>query len=69
MPKYRIHYTLRPTFHPSGAFGIPLLTVSSLAQSHVSLGEIEATSLDDAWRQMQGENWSPTAKQGFSWRV
>ena len=31
MPKYRILHTLRPTFHPSGAFGIPLLTVSSLA--------------------------------------
>ena len=59
MPKYQVYYARRPTFHPSGQFGTPLLTISALAQSHVRLGEVEGKDLDDAWRRMQGENWSP----------
>jgi hypothetical protein len=59
MPRYQVYYARRPTFHPSGQIGIPLLTVSTLAQSHVLLGQIEATDLDNVFWQMQGENWSP----------
>ena len=58
MPKYQAYYARRPTFHPSGQFGTPLLTVSALAQSHIRLGEVKGKHLDDAWRRMQGENWS-----------
>ena len=59
MPTYQIFYARRPTFHPSGEFGIPRLIVSDLPSSHVHLCEIEAASLDDAFWRMQGENWSP----------
>jgi hypothetical protein len=59
MPRYQVYYARRPTFHPSGQLGTPLLTVSTLEQSHVFLGQIEAASLDEAFWQMQGENWSP----------
>ena len=59
MPKYQVYYARRPTFHPSGRFGTPLLTVSTLAHSHERLGEVEGKHLDDAWRRIQGENWSP----------
>jgi hypothetical protein len=59
MPTYQVYYARRPTFHPSGQFGTAFLTVSALAQSHVRLGEVEGEDLDEAWRRMQGENWSP----------
>jgi hypothetical protein len=59
MPRYQVYYARRPTFHPSGQFGTPLLTTSALAQSHVRLGEVEGDHLDDAFSRMQGENWSP----------
>ena len=59
MPNYQVYYARRPTFHPSSQFGTPLLTVSTLAQSHVHLGEAEGNHLDDAWRRMQGKNRSP----------
>jgi hypothetical protein len=62
MPRYQIFYARRPTFHPSGAFGIPRLTVAAMRLSHVRLCEVEADSLDDAWRQMQAENWSPNGE-------
>ena len=62
MPTYQIFYARRPTFHPSGAFGTPLLTTTALRSTHARLSEIEADSLDDAWRQMQGENWSPNGE-------
>ena len=59
MPRYQVYYARKPTFHPSGQFGTPRLTVTALAQSHVRLGEVEAASLNDTFCQMQGENWSP----------
>ena len=54
MPKFQIYYARRPTFHPSGRFGTPHLTVSALPHSHVRLIEVEASSLYDAWWHMQG---------------
>jgi len=62
MPAYQIFYTLSPTFHASGNFGTPRLTVTALRSSHVRLCELEAHSLDDAWRQMQAEHWSPNGE-------
>ena len=62
MPTYQIFYARRPTFHASGAFGIPRLTTAAIQSSHVRLCEVEADSLDDAWRQMQAEHWSPNGE-------
>ena len=62
MPTYQIFYARRPTFHASGNFGTPRLTVTSLRSTHVLLSEVEADGLDDAWRQMQAESWSPNGE-------
>ena len=62
MPTYQIFYARRPTFHISGDFGTPRLTVFSLGSSHARLCEVEADSLDEAWRQMQAEYWSPNGE-------
>jgi hypothetical protein len=62
MPKYQIFYARRPTFHASGEFGTPRITVASLQVSHVHLCDVVADSLDDAWRQMQAEYWSPNGE-------
>ena len=62
MPRYQIFYARRPTFHPSGTFGTPRLTVAAMQSSHVRLCEVEAGSLDDAWRQMQAEHCSPNGE-------
>ena len=62
MPRYQIFYARRPTFHPSGAFGIPRLTTAAMQSSHVHVCSVEADSLDDAWRRMQGEHWSPNGE-------
>ena len=62
MATYQILYARRPTFHPSGEFGTPRLTTTALQSTHAPLCGIEADSLDDAWRQMQGENWSPNGE-------
>ena len=59
MPKHRIFYARQPTFHPGGAFGTARLTIATMQSSHVRLCGVEADSLDDAWRQMQAEHWSP----------
>ena len=53
METYQIFYARRPKFHPSGALGIPRLTVAAMQSSHVCLCEVQADSLDDAWCQMQ----------------
>jgi hypothetical protein len=59
MSRYQIFYARHPTFHPSGASGIPRLTVAGVQSSHVRLCEVQADTLDDAWCQMQAERWSP----------
>jgi hypothetical protein len=64
MPTYQVYCARRPTFHPSGEFGAPRLTITDLPSSHVRICEIEAASLDDAFWQMQGENWSPHGEAG-----
>jgi hypothetical protein len=62
MPAYQIFYARCPTFHASGSFGTPRLTVISLGSSHTRLCEVKADSLDDAWRKMQAEYWSPNGE-------
>ena len=62
MPTYQILYARQPTFHPSGAFGTPRLKMSTMQSTLARLSEVEADSLDDAWRQMQAENWSPNGQ-------
>jgi hypothetical protein len=37
----------------------PSVTVASLEKTHVFLREVLATSIEDVFWQMQGENWSP----------
>jgi hypothetical protein len=62
MPTYQVFYARRPTFHASGEFGTPVLTVSRLQTSHVHLCGIEAVNLDFVFRRMQGETWSPSGE-------
>ena len=62
MPRYQILYARRPTFHASGEIGTPRLTIAAMQTSHVRLCAVEADSLEDAWRQMQAENWSPNGE-------
>ena len=62
MPRYQIFYARCPTFRPSGAFGIPRLTVAAMQSGHVRLCEVQAESLEDAWCQMQAERWSPNGE-------
>ena len=62
MPRYHVYYARRPTFHPSGELGTARLTAAALPSSHAWLFEIEAGGLDDAFRRMQGENWSPNGE-------
>ena len=62
MPTYQIFYARRPTFRAGGDCGTPRITLATLRSSHAYLCEVEASSLDDAWRQMQGENWSPNGE-------
>ena len=59
MPLYHVYYARRPTFRAGGELGTPPLTATALRLSHAWLFEIEAVSLDDAFRRMQGESWSP----------
>ena len=69
MPRYQILYARRPTFHASGEIGTARLTVTEMQSTHVRLCEVEADSLDDAWRQMQAEHWSPNGEaRGPSWK-
>lgn len=62
MPIYHVYYARRPTFHASGELGAPRIAAATLPLSHARLFEIEAASLDDAFRRMQGENWSPNGE-------
>jgi len=62
MPRYQILYAHRPTFHASGEIGTARLTVTEMQSTHVRLCEVEADGLDDAWRQMQAEHWSPNGE-------
>ena len=64
MPKFQVYYARRPTYHASGQFGTPLLTVHRLRHSHVRVTTIEADGRAEAWLKMQGENWSPHGEAG-----
>ena len=59
MPRFQAYYARRPTYHASGQFGTPLLTVQRLRHTHVRVTTVEADNRADAWLKMQGENWSP----------
>lgn len=62
MPRYHVHYARRPACRAGGEFGTPPLTATALRLSHAWLFEIKAAGLDDAFRLMQGENWSPNGE-------
>lgn len=62
MPKFQIFYARQPTFHPSGKYGTPLLTLQSLQTSHVFVREVEAQTMNGAVWNMQGEVWSPNGE-------
>jgi hypothetical protein len=62
MPLFHVYYARRPTFHPSGELRTPPFMAAALCLSHACLFEIEAASLDDAFRRMQGESWSPNGE-------
>ena len=62
MPKFKIYYARKPTFHASGLYGTPPLTLETLAETHVFVREVEATSLDGAMWNSQAEVWSPNGE-------
>jgi hypothetical protein len=62
MPTYQIFYARQPTFRASGALGIPRLMTADLQATHIHLCDVDAGSLDDAWRKLQAEQWSPNGE-------
>ena len=68
MYKYKVWYQ-RPEFFPHGIMGAEWLiskgkmpAPDDLEASHVYLMEIEALNLNDAFRKMQAEVWSPNGE-------
>ncbi len=55
MPIFRVLYRRFPTFRDSD----PPLTQEDLPTTHIFVCEVEAEHLDDLYRQMQAERWSP----------
>ena len=56
MRKYRALYAVNPTLDDE------LLSLALLGYTHVFVREVEAPSPEAAWREMQGENWSPNGE-------
>ncbi|HYG70574.1 MAG TPA: hypothetical protein VD838_23070 [Anaeromyxobacteraceae bacterium] len=52
--RFEVLYRREPTFLPD-----PTLTVGRLRETHKPLCLVIATDLDDVFRKMQGEFWSP----------
>jgi hypothetical protein len=66
--KYQVYY-MRPEFFAHGIMGIAglraagkLPTLARLTDTHVELGSFEARDLEDLFRKMQGEFWSPNGE-------
>ena len=62
MPEFQMYYARQPTFQASGMYGSPLLTIETLAKSHVFVRTVEALDLDGALWNSQGEVWSPNGE-------
>jgi hypothetical protein len=59
MKTYKIYYQL-PDARNTRRYDAPDYTRTTInSQTHALLKEIKAENLDDAYDQMQGENWSP----------
>lgn len=58
--KYQVWY-MKPDFFRDGICG-KHPNPELLSHTHVHLKEVEATNLDDVWRQMQAHNWSPNGE-------
>jgi hypothetical protein len=54
--RYRVYYAREPTFVDDP------VDVERIDQTHVFVREVEARTPDDAYTQMQGENWSPNGE-------
>ena len=52
--RFEVLYRRKPTFLPDRT-----LTVGRLHETHKPLCSVIATDLDDVFRKMQGESWSP----------
>ncbi|MDD5053636.1 MAG: hypothetical protein PHO27_12950 [Sulfuricurvum sp.] len=57
MAKYQVFYKKYPTFLEDGK-----LTIDEMHKSHVFVKNVEASSLEDVFAVMQGENWSPNGE-------
>ena len=55
--QYRIYYAMDPVFLPD-----PGLKRSNLGETHVWLMDLEAEGLEDVFKKMQGEKWSPNGE-------
>lgn len=55
--QYRIYYAMDPVFLPD-----PGLKRSNLGETHVWLMDLEAENLEDVFKKMQGEKWSPNGE-------
>ena len=53
-----IWYQTKETWDTKG-FSIPDFKIDELSKTHVQLGKIYLTNLEDIFNAMQGESWSP----------
>lgn len=58
----KVYYRRGMVGWESDSIGIPLLTKENLKDSHVMVKEVQKISLDEAFFEMQGENWSPNGE-------
>lgn len=59
---YAVFYARNPTFLDSGLAGTTRLVTSDLPHTHRFITAIHANSLDEVYRLMQAEQWSPNGE-------
>jgi hypothetical protein len=58
--KFKVYY-MKPSFFHEGILGkLPMM--SNIDSTHVFLKEVDATTVEDVFHQMQGECWSPNGE-------
>lgn len=63
MQTYKIYYQTQDTFLKSmSSFGVSHITLKDINETHIYLKDIEANSLSEVFRNMQGEIWSPNGE-------
>jgi len=66
MQTYKVYYQKKETIEVTGFFNISSIIEKDVKEvcqhSHVYLMETDAENLEDLFRNMQGENWSPNGE-------